>query len=142
MKSEGPAPSSSPVKLCSVVNTPAAVSLKTVPCWFVLLLIACSPVPTSHAQQLERQAREAEKKYLSYGFVSPNTREDLKLHEAIKELNSAEEIRLMNEIRMIGCQRDRQTELRPAAPEREDRHVDAKTAAAWSRGVKAPADVW
>jgi hypothetical protein len=69
----------------------------------VLLLIACSPVPTSHAQQLERQARAGEKKYLSYGFVSPNTREDLKLHEAIKKLNSAEEIRLMNEIRMIGC---------------------------------------
>jgi hypothetical protein len=69
----------------------------------VFLLIACSSAATSQAQQLERQAREAEKKYLSYGFVSPNTREDLKLHEAIKKLNSAEEIRLMNEIRMIGC---------------------------------------
>jgi len=69
----------------------------------VLLLIACSPAPTSHAQQLERQTREAEKKYLSYDFVIPNTHEDLKLHDAIKKLNSAEEIRLMNEIRMIGC---------------------------------------
>ena len=71
--------------------------------YLLFLLIACSPAATSHAQQLERQARESEKKYLSYGFVSPNTREDLSLHEAIKKLNSAPEISLMKEIRMVGC---------------------------------------
>jgi hypothetical protein len=69
----------------------------------VFLLVACSSAATSHAQQLERQACEAEKKYLSYGFVSTNTREDLKLQEAIKKLNSAAEIRLMNEIHLVGC---------------------------------------
>jgi hypothetical protein len=71
--------------------------------YLLFLLIACSPAATSHAQQVERQARGAEQKYLSYGFVSPNTREDLQLGEAVKKLNSAAEIGLINEIRVIGC---------------------------------------
>lgn len=39
----------------------------------------------------------------NYGFVSPNTRDDLKLEEAIKGMNSADEVRLMNKARNLGC---------------------------------------
>jgi hypothetical protein len=35
--------------------------------------------------------------------VSPNTREDLKLEEAIRNLNSAEEVRLLHETRDLAC---------------------------------------
>src|SRR5215813_1464767 len=40
---------------------------------------------------------------LSYGFVSPNTREDLKLHKAIKEMGSPEESKLIEAANNLRC---------------------------------------
>jgi len=39
----------------------------------------------------------------NYGFVSPNTREDLKLDDAISGMNSAEETSLRRRARNLGC---------------------------------------
>jgi hypothetical protein len=40
---------------------------------------------------------------LNYGIVSPNTRTDLKLQEAINGMNSAEESKLLNQAVNLGC---------------------------------------
>ena len=40
---------------------------------------------------------------LNYGFVSPNTKENLKLEDAIKGMNSAEETRLVKQSINMGC---------------------------------------
>jgi hypothetical protein len=40
---------------------------------------------------------------LNYGFVSPNTKENLKLEDAIKGMNSAEETKLVNQSINMGC---------------------------------------
>src|SRR5215216_5376843 len=39
----------------------------------------------------------------NYGFVSPNTRTDLKLEEAIKEMNSPEEARFRTKAVNLSC---------------------------------------
>ena len=39
----------------------------------------------------------------SIGFVSPNTRDDLKLIEAIQGMNSQEELKLLSRARSLGC---------------------------------------
>lgn len=65
--------------------------------WLVLLVLASSPA--SLAQQTQQPSRKA----LSYGFVSPNTREDMKLDEAIKGMSSAEEAKLLNKAVNLGC---------------------------------------
>jgi hypothetical protein len=40
---------------------------------------------------------------LNYGFVSPNTKENLKLEEAIKGMSSAEETKLLKQSMNLGC---------------------------------------
>lgn len=40
---------------------------------------------------------------LNYGFVSPNTKENLKLEDAIKGMNSADETRLVKQSINMGC---------------------------------------
>ena len=40
---------------------------------------------------------------LNYGFVSPNTKQNLKLDEAIKGLSSAEETKLVKQSINLGC---------------------------------------
>jgi len=40
---------------------------------------------------------------LNYGFVSPNTRDDLKLEDAIRGMNSAEETTLLSRARNLSC---------------------------------------
>src|SRR5215217_2640636 len=47
-------------------------------------------------------AQQAQK-VLNYGIVSPNTKTDLKLPEAIAGMNSAEESRLLNQAVNLGC---------------------------------------
>ena len=47
-------------------------------------------------------AQQAEK-VLNYGIVSPNTRTDLKLQEAIAGMNSAEESKLLQQAVNLGC---------------------------------------
>src|SRR5258707_278295 len=42
-------------------------------------------------------------KTLNYGFVSPNTRDDLKLEEAIRGMYSASELSFMRRARDLGC---------------------------------------
>ena len=69
----------------------------------LLVLLACVRVANGEAQGLRGQPYESDKESFNYGFVSPNTRNDLRLEEAIKKLNSVEELRLMNETRLIGC---------------------------------------
>ena len=61
-----------------------------------LLLALCWCLPAS-AQQGE------ETKSLTYGFVSPNTREGLKLEDAIRGLSSREEDRLIRNARRLDC---------------------------------------
>ena len=46
---------------------------------------------------------QPERKSLSYGFVSPNTRENLKLEQAIKGMSSREEFALRNKAINLSC---------------------------------------
>ena len=64
---------------------------------YLLVLLAWVP-----AIAQERVDKPSEKS-LSYGFVSPNTREGLKLEDAIRGLHSAEEGMLMRRARSLGC---------------------------------------
>jgi hypothetical protein len=64
---------------------------------FLLLLLSWSPAIS--AQQSQQESRKA----LSYGIVSPNKRENLKLEEAISGMNSAEESKLLSEAINLGC---------------------------------------
>ena len=52
----------------------------------------------ANAQQLTSDSRS-----LTYGFVSPNTREGLKLEDAIRGLRSSEEDKLIRQARGLGC---------------------------------------
>src|SRR2546423_10316078 len=47
-------------------------------------------------------AQQAQKS-LNYGFVSPNTKTDLKIDDAIKEMNSPEEAQLRNKAMNLSC---------------------------------------
>lgn len=49
------------------------------------------------------QQPKLNKKSLTYGFVSPNTREGLKLDDAIRGLTSSEEDKLIRQARAFGC---------------------------------------
>jgi hypothetical protein len=64
---------------------------------WLLLLLAWSPVISA------QQAQEQSDKPLNYGFVSPNTRQNLKLEEAIKGMSSAEESKLLNQAVNLSC---------------------------------------
>jgi hypothetical protein len=46
---------------------------------------------------------QPDQKVLSYGFVSPNTSENLKLEQAIKQMNSTEESQLRNKAINLSC---------------------------------------
>ena len=59
---------------------------------FVLLLGWTTAVSAQQAQ-----------KPLNYGIVSPNTKTDLKLEQAIAGMNSAEEAKLLNQAVNLGC---------------------------------------
>src|ERR1043165_921633 len=61
----------------------------------VLLLFVLVWSSASSAQQ--------DRKVVSYGFVSPNTSENLKLEEAIQEMNSPAEKRLRDKAINLGC---------------------------------------
>jgi len=63
-----------------------------------VLLLSCS---TATAQQ-------------SVGFVSPNTRDDLKLQDAIQGMDSQEELSLLSRARSLGCVIRRTIATRPA----------------------------
>lgn len=58
----------------------------------LLLLLACAQAVYGQQQ-----------KSLNYGFVSPNTKENLKLGDAIKGMGSAEETRLIKQSINLGC---------------------------------------
>ena len=40
---------------------------------------------------------------LNYGFVSPNTRDNLKLEDAVRRMNSSDEVRLLRQAQSLGC---------------------------------------
>src|SRR5678816_4420475 len=63
----------------------------------ILLLILLSP--GINAQQPQTQTRQP----LNYGFVSPNTREDQKVNEAIAAMNSTGEEIILKRARNLGC---------------------------------------
>jgi len=63
----------------------------------LVLLLGCGTQVS--AQQSQEQGRES----LNYGFVSPNTRDDLKIEEAISGMNSPEESHLLNEAVNLAC---------------------------------------
>lgn len=64
--------------------------------WRSLLLVLLFGCGTLVSAQ---QGRES----LNYGFVSPNTRDDLKIEEAIRGMKSAEESSLTKRARNLGC---------------------------------------
>jgi hypothetical protein len=64
--------------------------------WRSLLLVLGIGCGTLISAQ---QGRES----LNYGFVSPNTRDDLKIEEAIKGMSSPEESRLLKEVVHLSC---------------------------------------
>ena len=68
---------------------------------FLLLTLLLSLSPGVQGQ--ERDQRKLAEQAVSYGFVSPSTREDLKLEEAVRNLNSADEVRLLHETRELAC---------------------------------------
>jgi hypothetical protein len=78
---------------------------------FVVILLAASL--SAYAQRPEADTAAptgSGQKAVSYSFVSPNRRENLKLNEAVRLLNSREEIRLVNFIaRLSRCLRLKQT---------------------------------
>jgi hypothetical protein len=39
----------------------------------------------------------------NYGFVSPNTRDNLKLEDAVRGMNSSDEVRLLRQAQSLGC---------------------------------------
>ena len=67
---------------------------------YLLLLLVLAWSPVISAQQAQQQQTQ---RALSYGFVSPNTRENLKLEEAIKGMNSTEEAKLLSNAVNLGC---------------------------------------
>ena len=62
-------------------------------CALLVLLLGWTTVTT--AQQAQKS--------LNYGFVSPNTKTDLKIDDAIKEMNSPEETQLRNKAINLSC---------------------------------------
>src|SRR6266851_10361166 len=65
--------------------------------FFLVLLLGCGTLVSA------QQPRKQDGKSLNYGFVSPNTRDDLKIEEAIRGMNSPEESRLLNETINLAC---------------------------------------
>jgi hypothetical protein len=72
-----------------------------------LLLVALLLATTANAlPQLPSAREDSRQKSLSFTFVSPNTRENLTLAEALRLLNSPEEFKLLNNIhRLSRCLR-------------------------------------
>jgi hypothetical protein len=69
-------------------------------------LAVITSVYSQHPATLPFAREEREQKAVSYTFVSPNTRANLTLAEAIKLLNSREELKLINQIqRLSSCLR-------------------------------------
>jgi len=65
----------------------------------IFLLILLSHGFLTVAQQTQTQTRQP----LNYGFVSPNTREDQKLNEAIAAMNSTDEAVILKRAENLGC---------------------------------------
>ena len=65
--------------------------------FFLLVLL------TSGASATAQHAQPKTPQPLNYGFVSPNTREDLKLKEAIDAMNSEDEAALLKNATNLGC---------------------------------------
>jgi hypothetical protein len=63
---------------------------------FVLSIATGAAAPAQQAQNKDVVS-------FNYGFVSPNTRDDLKLEDAIRGMNSAEETKLLRHARNLGC---------------------------------------
>src|SRR4051812_49212596 len=71
---------------------------------FLSVAILLAAAISAYSQRPEADssaARESKQKAVSYSFISPNTRENLKLGEAIALLNSREEMRLVNSIKRL-----------------------------------------
>ena len=62
----------------------------------VLLFLSCGSA-------LGQQSINSGTAALNYGFVSPNTREDLKLEDAIRGMSSPEEFNLLRRAKNLGC---------------------------------------
>lgn len=63
---------------------------------FATLLLVTGPTASAQVQQSNIPS-------LNYGFVSPNTRDDLKLAEAVRGMSSTEESDLLTNARNLGC---------------------------------------
>lgn len=62
----------------------------------VLLLATCGSALAQHPTKKDLAA-------INYGFVSPNTSEGLKLEDAIRGMNSTDEVNLLRRARNLGC---------------------------------------
>lgn len=68
-------------------------------CHVLILLLLIGFASSVSAQRPRNQNRKS----LNYGFVSPNTRDDLRLSEAIGGMSSRAEIAMMIRARSLGC---------------------------------------
>jgi hypothetical protein len=76
---------------------PRLVLLTLLALWPPVLISAQEPAKSQPARV------ETKRKAISYAFVSPNTRENLTLKEAIAGLSSFDEKRLIDEARRVAC---------------------------------------
>src|SRR5258705_899178 len=72
-------------------------SSKTAILFWIAIWAATTPAQTSTPRSID------ENRTLNYGFVSPNTRDNLKIGEAIRNLNSIEESNLIRQASNIAC---------------------------------------
>ncbi|HEX8843714.1 MAG TPA: hypothetical protein VF791_03670 [Pyrinomonadaceae bacterium] len=88
-----------------------------------ILLATAGNIFPQQPESSQSASNETPRKAMSYTFVSPNTRENLTLREALRLLNSREEHQLVNEIHSLS----RCLGLRP---------VVNKTIGSWSDGAE------
>src|SRR5262249_39826933 len=67
------------------------------------LLLLCLLWVSFLAAQTPNSSRYDQSKSTNYGFVSPNTLDNSRFDDAIKNLNSPEELKLMNKTLNLGC---------------------------------------
>jgi uncharacterized protein YdeI (BOF family) len=67
------------------------------------VLLACSCAGAAQQSSSPQASEAAARDERSYLFVSPNTRENLTLAEALRKLDSPEEVRLLKMARFVAC---------------------------------------
>jgi DNA/RNA endonuclease YhcR with UshA esterase domain len=108
-----------PLEICAAVNIRKphrALAL-------LALLLACAGVGAAQQSQRTRASDAAQPTARSYLFVSPNTQENLTLPEALRKLDSTEEMALILDGRTLSCRLNLQARI-------------VKTIGSWTDGAE------